>query len=185
MRRSGQRRARSPDARKRRASRAMVVRVARRPRRAACGLSADAGRAGGRRSRRQKSSADDDLAWRRARPERRRHDAAVGPRPVQAVAPPEPKPRVEPPPAAKTPEMTMPDPARLKPKAAAESSTKPVGQVGERASRRRAPEVKRGDARADTGRRRFRSAGCRPAGAAPAVSARRRRLLLPRVPRTR
>src|SRR3954454_14779312 len=37
-------------------------------------------------------------------------------RSVQAVAPPEPKPRVEPPPAAKAPEMTVPDPkATVKP----------------------------------------------------------------------
>jgi TonB family protein len=70
-------------------------------------------------------------------------------RSVQAVAPPEPR-KVEPPPAAKAPEMTMPDPAAsAKPKAAAKIE-KPVDKSASRKPTTGA-EVKTGDARADTG----------------------------------
>ena len=72
-------------------------------------------------------------------------------RSVQAVAPPEAKPRVEPPPAAKTPAMTIPDPAaKTKPK----PSAKPVDKPADKSSSRKpttGPEVKTGAARVDTG----------------------------------
>jgi TonB family protein len=69
-------------------------------------------------------------------------------RSVQAVAPPEPKARVEPPPAAKAPEMSVPDP-KLKPR-----TTAKVEKPADKSSSRKpttGPEVKTGDARADTG----------------------------------
>jgi protein TonB len=71
-------------------------------------------------------------------------------RSVQAVAPPEPKPRVEPPPAPKAPEMTVPDPT-LKPRP---RTTARVEKPVDRSTSRKpttGPEVKTGDARADTG----------------------------------
>ena len=71
-------------------------------------------------------------------------------RSVQAVAPPDVKPKVEPPPAAKAPEMSVPDP-KLTPKP--RSSTKIEKPVDKSSSRKptTGPEVKTGDARADTG----------------------------------
>jgi TonB family protein len=69
-------------------------------------------------------------------------------RSVQAVAPPEPKARVEPPPAAKAPEMSVPDP-KLKPRTVAKVD-KPVDKSSSRKPTT-GLEVKTGDARADTG----------------------------------
>jgi periplasmic protein TonB len=70
-------------------------------------------------------------------------------RSVQTVAPPEPK-RVDTPPAAKAPEMALPDPKlTAKPK-----PTPKVDKAPEKSSSRTptaGAEVKRGDARADTG----------------------------------
>jgi protein TonB len=71
-------------------------------------------------------------------------------RPVQEVAPPEARSNVVTPPAAKVPEMVVPDRA-AKP---APRNTKPVEKPAERSSSRRAntgPEVRSGDARAETG----------------------------------
>jgi protein TonB len=71
-------------------------------------------------------------------------------RSVQAVAPPEPKPRVESPPAAKAPEMSVPDP-KLTPKPRTTAKVeKPVDKASSR-NPTTGPEVKTGDARADTG----------------------------------
>jgi TonB family protein len=71
-------------------------------------------------------------------------------RPVQTVAPPEPRPRVQPPPAAKVPEMIAPDPAaKLRDKA-----RKPVDKPVEASASRKpttGPDVKTGDARVNTG----------------------------------
>ena len=70
-------------------------------------------------------------------------------RAVQAVAPPAPKPRVDPPPAAKAPEMTVPDPTLPKTKA-----TQKVDKPLEAATTRKpttGAEVKAGAARVDTG----------------------------------
>jgi TonB family protein len=71
-------------------------------------------------------------------------------RSVQAVAPPEPKPRIDPPPAARAPEMSIPDPKlTAKPRVAAK-----VEKPADKSSSRKpvtGPEVKTGDARVDTG----------------------------------
>ena len=71
-------------------------------------------------------------------------------RPVQAVAPPEPKPRPETPPAAKTPEMTMPDPL-LKPKTASPKADKAVDKSAAPQSDD-GTEGQAGDARVEHGR---------------------------------
>ncbi|HEX2457048.1 MAG TPA: TonB family protein [Vicinamibacterales bacterium] len=71
-------------------------------------------------------------------------------RSVQAVAPPEAKPRAQPQPAAKVPEMTVPDLTKAPPKPA----LKPVDKPADKSSSRKVttgPEVKTGDARAETG----------------------------------
>jgi outer membrane biosynthesis protein TonB len=70
-------------------------------------------------------------------------------RSVQAVAPPEPKARVEPPPAAKAPEMPLPDakPTRTRANPKVE---KPIEKSAGRKPTT-GPEVKTGDARVDTG----------------------------------
>jgi TonB family protein len=70
-------------------------------------------------------------------------------RPVQAVAPPEPKPRVETPPAPKKPEMTVPDPA-LKPKPTSAKVDKAVDKSATR-NPTTGPKVTTGDARVNTG----------------------------------
>jgi TonB family protein len=71
-------------------------------------------------------------------------------RPVQAVAPPEPR-RVDTPPAAKTPEMVVPDPAaKLKPRPPAKPLDKPIDKSTTRKPTS-GPEIKSGAARADTG----------------------------------
>ncbi|MDQ3347572.1 MAG: TonB family protein [Acidobacteriota bacterium] len=70
-------------------------------------------------------------------------------RAVQAIAPPDAKPTPQPPPAPKAPEMVAPEvPARPVPPA------RPVEKPSERSSTRKptvGPEIKTGDARADTG----------------------------------
>jgi len=71
-------------------------------------------------------------------------------RSVQAVAPPEAKPRVQPPPAAKAPEMTVPDLTKARPKTAPKVNEKPVDNSASRKVTTGA-EVKTGDARAETG----------------------------------
>ena len=105
-------------------------------------------------------------SWRMAQPKEKSNPmfislaGSVGPnaggmtqlsgRSIQAVAPPEAKSRVEPPPAAKAPEMTIPDPSSaLKPKTSAKIE-KPVDKSASRKPTTGA-EVKTGDARADTG----------------------------------
>ena len=70
-------------------------------------------------------------------------------RPVQAVAPPEQKPRPETPPAAKKPEMTIPDPS-LKPKTASPKADKAVDKSAAR-NPTTGPKVTGGDARVNTG----------------------------------
>jgi TonB family protein len=70
-------------------------------------------------------------------------------RPVQAVAPPEPKPRPETPPAAKKPEMTIPDPA-LKVKPVPPKVDKSVDKSAAR-NPTTGPKVTSGDARVNTG----------------------------------
>ena len=71
-------------------------------------------------------------------------------RPVQEVAPPEARPRVEPQPAPKPPEMTVPEPAaKTTPK-----PSKPIEKPAEKTSSRKpttGAEVKTGSAVADTG----------------------------------
>jgi TonB family protein len=70
-------------------------------------------------------------------------------RTVQAAAPPEPQPRVEPPPAAKAPEMALPDAKPLRNRAN-QKVEKPVDKsVGRKPTT--GPEVKTGAARIDTG----------------------------------
>jgi len=71
-------------------------------------------------------------------------------RSVQAVTPPDEKPKVQPQPAAKVPEMTVPEPTKVTPK----PEPKPVAKPVDKSSSRKAttgPEVKTGDARAETG----------------------------------
>jgi TonB family protein len=71
-------------------------------------------------------------------------------RSVQAVAPPDAKPRIQPQPAAKVPEMTVPDLTKVPPKPA----LKPVDKPADKSASRKVttgPEVKTGDARAETG----------------------------------
>jgi TonB family protein len=70
-------------------------------------------------------------------------------RPVQAVAPPEAKARVETPPAPKKPEMTVPDPA-LKPKSTPPKVDKSVDKSANR-NPTTGPKVTAGDARVNTG----------------------------------
>jgi protein TonB len=70
-------------------------------------------------------------------------------RSVQAVAPPEPK-RIETPPAAKAPEMSVPDPKLTPTPRAPVKVDKPVDRAVSRKPTTGA-EVKTGDARADTG----------------------------------
>jgi TonB family protein len=70
-------------------------------------------------------------------------------RPVQAVAPPEAKPRPETPPATKKPEMTIPDPT-LKPKAAPPRVDKSIDKSASR-NPTTGPKVTGGDARVNTG----------------------------------
>jgi TonB family protein len=70
-------------------------------------------------------------------------------RPVQAVAPPEAKPRPETPPATKKPEMSIPDPT-LKPKAASPKVDKSVDKSASR-NPTTGPKVTGGDARVNTG----------------------------------
>ena len=70
-------------------------------------------------------------------------------RPVQAEAPPEPKPTPVAPPASKTPEMVEP-----KAKPLPKTATKPVNKPIEKSTARKAnsgPEIKTGDARVETG----------------------------------
>ena len=71
-------------------------------------------------------------------------------RSVQAVAPPEARPRVQPPPAPKPPEMTMPEPTKVQPKPAPKAIEKPADKSSSRKPTT-GPEVKTGDARAETG----------------------------------
>ena len=71
-------------------------------------------------------------------------------RSVQAVAPPEAKPRVQPPPAAKAPEMTVPELTKTRPKPAPKANEKPVENSASRKVTT-GSEVKTGDARAETG----------------------------------
>jgi TonB family protein len=73
---------------------------------------------------------------------------AIASRPVQAVAPPDAKPVVTPP-AAKPPEMTVPEPT-VKPK----PLPKPVDKPLDKSSTRKpsmGPQVRTGDARSETG----------------------------------
>jgi TonB family protein len=70
-------------------------------------------------------------------------------RSVQAVAPPEPK-RIETPPAAKPPEMSVPDPKLTPTPRTPVKVDKPVDKASSRKPTTGA-EVKTGDARADTG----------------------------------
>lgn len=72
-------------------------------------------------------------------------------RPVQVEAPPEAKPAPVAPPAPKVPEMVMPEP---KAKPAPKTPAKPVNKPIDKSSARKpnsGPEIKAGDARADTG----------------------------------
>ena len=72
-------------------------------------------------------------------------------RPVQVEAPPAPKPTPVAPPAAKAPEMVAPEP---KAKPLPKTPAKPVNKPIEKSAARKAnsgPEIKTGDARADTG----------------------------------
>lgn len=72
-------------------------------------------------------------------------------RAVQEVAPPDVKPRPEAPPAPKPPEMVVPEPAA---RPAPKTPPKPTGKPADKSSSRKptsGPEVKAGDARADTG----------------------------------
>lgn len=72
-------------------------------------------------------------------------------RAVQVEAPPEPKPRPEAPPAPKPPEMVAPEPAaKPLPKPPAKTVDKPAEKSASRKPTS-GPEVKAGDARADTG----------------------------------
>jgi protein TonB len=72
-------------------------------------------------------------------------------RPVQVEAPPEAKPAPVAPPAPKTPEMVAPEPtAKPLPKTPAKPVTKPVDKSTARKANS-GPEIKTGDARADTG----------------------------------
>jgi TonB family protein len=71
-------------------------------------------------------------------------------RSVQAVAPSDEKPRVQPQPAAKVPEMTVPEPTKATPK----PTPKPVDKPLDKSASRKVTtgqEVKTGDARAETG----------------------------------
>jgi hypothetical protein len=70
-------------------------------------------------------------------------------RAVQAVAPPDPRPKAETPPASKPPEMVAPS-TKLVPKPPSKATEKPI----EKSSTRKpttGPQIKTGDARADTG----------------------------------
>jgi TonB family protein len=72
-------------------------------------------------------------------------------RAVQAVAPPDPRPKVETPPAPKPPEMVAPEPAA---KPLPKPTTKPLDKPVDKSSARKpttGPEIKTGDARAETG----------------------------------
>jgi TonB family protein len=71
-------------------------------------------------------------------------------RSVQAVAPPDEKPRVQPQPAAKVPEMTVPEPAKATPKPTPKPVDKPLDKSASRKTTT-GREVKTGDARAETG----------------------------------
>ncbi len=72
-------------------------------------------------------------------------------RAVQVQAPPDVKPKAEPPPAPKPPEMVAPEPAA---KPLPKVPPKPVTKPADKSSSRKptsGPEIKTGDARADTG----------------------------------
>ena len=72
-------------------------------------------------------------------------------RAVQVTAPPDVRPKAEPPPAPKPPEMVSPDPAA---KPLPKIPPKPVDKPADKSSSRKptsGPEIKSGDARADTG----------------------------------
>jgi periplasmic protein TonB len=72
-------------------------------------------------------------------------------KPVQVQAPPEAKPRNEPPPAPKAPEMVAPEPS---PKVVPKTPSKPVDKPVDKATSRRpttGPELKTGDSRVATG----------------------------------
>lgn len=72
-------------------------------------------------------------------------------RAVQVEAPPDPRPKVETPPAPKPPEMVAPEPAA---KPLPKPVTKAIEKPAEKSSSRKptsGPEIKAGDARADTG----------------------------------
>ena len=71
-------------------------------------------------------------------------------RSVQSVAPPDEKPRVQPQPAAKVPEMTLPDLTKAAPKPVPKPVDKPIDKSSSRKVTT-GPEVKTGDARAETG----------------------------------
>jgi protein TonB len=72
-------------------------------------------------------------------------------RPVQVEAPPEARPTPVAPPAAKPPEMVAPEPkAKPAPKTPAKSVEKPVDKSASRKPTA-GPQIKAGDARADTG----------------------------------
>jgi TonB family protein len=71
-------------------------------------------------------------------------------RAVQVEAPPDVKPKAETPPAAKTPEMVAPAPAKPLPKPPAKAIEKPADKSSSRKPTS-GPEIKTGDARADTG----------------------------------
>jgi TonB family protein len=70
-------------------------------------------------------------------------------RPVQAVAPPDTRPKVETPPAPKPPEMVAPSEKPL-PKPPLKTTEKPVDKSSSRKPTT-GPQIKTGDARADTG----------------------------------
>jgi protein TonB len=72
-------------------------------------------------------------------------------RPVQVEAPPDVKPKAEPPPAPKAPEMVAPEPAaKPLPKTPPKAIEKPVDKSSSRKPTS-GPAIKAGDARADTG----------------------------------